>query len=99
MMVLFRLVWLRFLVLLKTNLGNGWATLAALCDLLHYTHFDRQGIYKDVSKDMGLFCRKRITVVVSNSPGLNLLLVEERKYVAAQQHMREAGVKGEKLGP
>ena len=63
-----------FLVWLETNLGNNWAVLAILCDLLDYIHFDRQRIYKGVSKDVVLFCRKKITVEVTNSPSLKLLL-------------------------
>lgn len=75
MIVLDFFVWFWFLILFKTNMGNDWAMLAILCNLLDYIQFDRQGICKDVSKDVVLFCRKKITAEVTNPPGLKLLLV------------------------
>jgi len=42
---------------------------------MDYMSLDRQGTYKDMSKDAVLFRRKKITVEVTNFPGLRLLLV------------------------
>lgn len=87
------------MVLLKTNLGNVWAVLAMLCDLLDYSHSDREGIYKDTSKDMGLFCGKKIAAEATNSPGLKLLLGWDGKHTARNSTCEALVPTREKLYP